>query len=84
MPHCKDQRHPLSLKQKISDSFDPCEKMYNTLCCPVLKPQITGDPEFPGLVILKVSLRQSPILPPILLVAPVATAVVVPTAGPAI
>ena len=59
------------------------DKINIILCCPVLNPQITGDPGLPGLVMLKVSVRQSPILPPILLVAVPATAVVVPAAGPA-
>ena len=59
------------------------DAILSLLCCPVLKPHITGEPGLPGLVMLNVSDMQSPILPPILLTAPVATAVVVPTAGPA-
>lgn len=33
-------------------------------CCPVLKPQIGGDPLFPGAVITNWSMVQSPIAPP--------------------
>ena len=34
------------------------------LCCPVLNPQMTGDPMLPGLVTVKVSEVQSPTDPP--------------------
>ena len=59
-------------------------RMSILLCCPVLKPQMTGEPGLPGLVMLKVSPIQSPILPPSPLVAPVPISVVVPAAGLAI
>jgi hypothetical protein len=32
----------------------------NLLCCPVLIPQMTGEPSLPGEVMLKVSVKQSP------------------------
>ena len=36
------------------------------LCCPVLKPHMTGDPDPLGFVMEKVSVRQSPTEPPLL------------------
>ena len=63
------------------DPFSVC--VLYLLCWPVLKPQMTGEPTFPGEVTEKVSVRQSPIDPP----TPVATApavTTVPLAGPAI
>ena len=40
------------------------ESIYS-LCCPVLKPHITGLPMFPGDVILNLSVVQSPTAPPV-------------------
>jgi hypothetical protein len=37
---------------------------YNVLCCPVLNPQISGDPVFPGAVTENPSVTHWPIDPP--------------------
>ena len=39
-------------------------KIKNLLCCPVLNPQIVGDPLLPGAVTTNWSMVQSPIEPP--------------------
>ncbi len=39
-------------------------KRSTELCCPVLKPQMTGEPTFPGLLTEKWSVTQSPMPPP--------------------
>jgi len=52
------------------------------LCCPVLKPQMTGEPLFPGEVTLNESVKHAPMDPPIK-VGLTKTPVVVPSKGPA-
>jgi len=53
------------------------------LCCPVLKPQIMGDPTFPGEVMLNWSVKQSPMAEPTLIGASFVFNSVVPWNGPA-
>ena len=53
----------------------------NILCCPVLKPQMTGEPIFPGEESVKVSVVQSPTAAPTV-VEPAAASIVVPAWGP--
>ena len=36
----------------------------NSLCCPVLIPQMTGEPLFPGALTTNESVTQSPMAPP--------------------
>ena len=52
------------------------------MCWPSLKPQMIGEPTFPGEVMENVSVAQSPIVPSLLRV-PALFAAVVPVTGPA-